>query len=103
MSLLDFHSIYKNFCAIGFFNEADTLEYSSVLIYLDLQTGLYRGLSWHEAALIKWQLKARVNDGGSKATMAKEVTGWESLLRNFMLKSIICCKKIQWLFGLSWG
>jgi hypothetical protein len=78
MSLLDFHSIYKNFRAIGFFNEADTLESSSILIYSDLQTGLYRGLSWHEAALIKWRLKAQVNDGGLKATTAEEVTAGES-------------------------
>jgi hypothetical protein len=33
---------YKtNFHAIGFFNEADTLESSSILIYSDLQTCLF--------------------------------------------------------------
>ncbi len=29
------------FCAIGFFNEADMLESSSMLIYSQLQMGLY--------------------------------------------------------------
>jgi len=33
--------IYFTFRTIGFFNEADTLESSSILIYSELQTGLY--------------------------------------------------------------
>ncbi len=32
------------FCAIGFFNEAATLESSSILIYSQLQVGLYTQL-----------------------------------------------------------
>jgi hypothetical protein len=29
------------FCAVGFFNEADTLESSSILIYLQSMAGFY--------------------------------------------------------------
>jgi len=32
---------YEKFHAIGFFNEADTLESSSILIYSQLQMGFY--------------------------------------------------------------
>jgi hypothetical protein len=46
-----FHTIFR---AIGFFNEADTLESSSMLIYSELQAGLYTRWIWPEAALIKW-------------------------------------------------
>jgi hypothetical protein len=42
------------FRAIGFFNEADTLESSSILIYSELQTGLYTQWCWLEAVSIKW-------------------------------------------------
>ena len=42
------------FCATGFFSEADTLESTSILIYLALKTGLYTQMFWQEAALIKW-------------------------------------------------
>ena len=38
-------------CAAGFFNEADTLS-SSILIFSELQTGLYTQLSWCESTLI---------------------------------------------------
>jgi hypothetical protein len=38
------------FHAIGFFNEAETLESSSILIYSDLPTGLYTQSAWLEAA-----------------------------------------------------
>jgi hypothetical protein len=38
----------------------------STVQYSELQTGLYTGLSWLEIALIKWSLKARVNEGGFK-------------------------------------
>jgi hypothetical protein len=50
-----------NFCAIGVFNEADTLESSSILIYSQLQTGLYIQLCWQDAALIKRYLKGEIN------------------------------------------
>jgi len=39
----------QSFRAIGFFKEADTLESSSILIYSELQTGLYTQLVWREA------------------------------------------------------
>jgi hypothetical protein len=52
---------------MGFFNEADTLESSSKLIYLESQTGLYTQSVWPEAALFKWKLKAGINEGGFKA------------------------------------
>ncbi len=45
------------FCATGFFNEADTLESSSKLIYSQLQTGLYTHIGWREAVLIKTAIK----------------------------------------------
>ncbi len=38
------------FCAVGFFNEADTLESSSLLIYTEIQTDLYTQLVQQEAA-----------------------------------------------------
>ncbi len=40
------------FHAIGFFNEADTFESSSVLIYSELLTGLYTQWFGLDAALI---------------------------------------------------
>jgi len=36
-----FLSCFNYFCAIGFFNEADTLESNSILIYSKLQKRLY--------------------------------------------------------------
>jgi hypothetical protein len=42
------------FRTIGSFNEADTLELRLILIYSELQTGLYTQLGWREATLIKW-------------------------------------------------
>jgi hypothetical protein len=51
MRLLYFH--YTYFRAIGFFNEADTFESSSILIYSELQMGLYTLLGQQEAVLIK--------------------------------------------------
>jgi hypothetical protein len=44
--------------AIGFFNKADMLESSSILIYPKSQTSLYTELGWRKAALIKCKLKA---------------------------------------------
>jgi len=41
------------FCETGFFNEADTLESISILIYSELHTGLYTMIGL-DAALIKW-------------------------------------------------
>jgi hypothetical protein len=43
----------KYFRANGVFNEADTLESSSLLIYSESQIGLYTQLVLLEAALIK--------------------------------------------------
>jgi len=40
-------------CAIGFFNEADTLESSSILIYSESMTGLYTQWIGWGAILIK--------------------------------------------------
>jgi hypothetical protein len=45
------------FRAIGFFDNADTLESSSILIYSELHAGLYTQRIWQDAALIKWLLK----------------------------------------------
>ncbi len=42
------------FHAIGFFNEADTLESSSILIYSELHAGLFTQRIGRDAALIKW-------------------------------------------------
>jgi hypothetical protein len=42
------------FRAIGFFNEADTLESNSILIYLKQWTSLYTRLGMYKAPLIKW-------------------------------------------------
>ncbi len=41
------------FRAMGFFNEADTLESSSIRIYSQLQTWLYAQSGQRDAALIK--------------------------------------------------
>ncbi len=41
------------FCAIGFFNEADTLESSSILIYSELHASLYTKIIGRDDALIK--------------------------------------------------
>jgi hypothetical protein len=41
------------FRATGFFSEADTLESTSILIYLESKTGLNTQMFWQEAALIK--------------------------------------------------
>jgi hypothetical protein len=41
------------FRAMVFFNEADKLESSSILIYLPLQMGLYTQNVWREAGVIK--------------------------------------------------
>jgi hypothetical protein len=43
-----------NFRAIEFFNEADTLESSSILIYSELHAGLYTQRIGQDAAFIKW-------------------------------------------------
>ncbi len=50
-------TVPSTFCAIGFFNEADTLESSSILIYSQLQTGLCTPIGWREAAVIKKVIK----------------------------------------------
>ncbi len=45
--------LFKNatiFCVIVFINEADTLHSSLVLIYSEIQMGLYTQLVWQEAA-----------------------------------------------------
>jgi hypothetical protein len=42
------------FRAIGFFNEADIVESSSILVYSELPKGLYTQLGGHEVALIEW-------------------------------------------------
>ncbi len=39
------------FCAVGFVNEADTFESSSILIYSELQTGLFALLVWRGSHL----------------------------------------------------
>jgi len=49
---LEFFMIF--WCKIGFFKEADTLESSSMLIYSELQMGLYTQWVWLKATLIKW-------------------------------------------------
>ncbi len=41
------------FCIIGLFNEADTLESSSMLIYSEFKTGLYTQWVGRDATLIK--------------------------------------------------
>ena len=38
---------------LGFFNEADTLESSSILIYLFQAQSIYTRKGWHKAILIK--------------------------------------------------
>jgi hypothetical protein len=45
------------FRAIGFYNEADTLEFSSILIYSTSEQSIYTQNGWHKAALIKHKLK----------------------------------------------
>jgi hypothetical protein len=45
------------FVQLGFFNEADTLESSSILIYSELPTVLYTQWFGQDAALIKGRLK----------------------------------------------
>ncbi len=45
------------FRAIGFFNEAGTLESSSKQIYFQSMTGLYTQLGWRDATLIKTVIK----------------------------------------------
>ncbi len=42
---------------LGFFNEADTLESNSVLIYLQSTTGLYTRKVWWDAVYIKMVIK----------------------------------------------
>ncbi len=42
------------FRAVGFFNKADTLESSSILICSELHSGLYTQRIGRDAALIKW-------------------------------------------------
>jgi hypothetical protein len=54
------------FHAIGFFNEADTLESSTILIYSKFQMGLYTQIDWREAAVIKMIIKRCVNEDGIK-------------------------------------
>ncbi len=49
--------VTKYFCAIGVFNEADTLESSAILIYSQLQMGLYAQNGWLEAVVIKTVIK----------------------------------------------
>jgi hypothetical protein len=45
------NSTLSKFRAIGFFNEVGTLEFSSILIYSELQTGLYTQWVWLKAAV----------------------------------------------------
>ncbi len=49
--------LIKLFCAIGFFNEADKPESSSILIYSQLQTGFHTQNGRREAVVIKTVLK----------------------------------------------
>ncbi len=48
-----------NFYAFGFFNEADTLESSSILIYSFQRQGILYTEIWQEAILIKMKLELR--------------------------------------------
>jgi hypothetical protein len=61
------------------FNEADTLESSSILIYSKLQAGLYSQWIRLDAALIKWLLK--VAKQKLKCWAAKE----RQVIMNFVL------------------
>ncbi len=45
--------IEVKFCAAEFFNEADTVVSSSILIYSQLQMGLYTPIGWQEATVVK--------------------------------------------------
>jgi hypothetical protein len=69
------------FCPIGFFNGADTLESSSILIYSKLLTGLFTDLGWREAALIIWLLNTRVNESGLKVRMGEEGKAWKLIAK----------------------
>jgi len=51
--LVHLRSVMLHFQVIGIFNEADTHESTSILIYSKLQMGLYTQLGWQEAVLIK--------------------------------------------------
>ncbi len=42
----------KRAVPLGFYNEADTYETSSILIYSQLQTGLYTQCCWQDSALL---------------------------------------------------
>ena len=50
---VSFKMEYQLFCAMGFFNEADTLESSSILIYSHFRQSLYTQKDWPNAELIK--------------------------------------------------
>jgi hypothetical protein len=45
--------LFIRFRAIGFYNEADTLESSSILIYSQFSQSLYTWKDWQDAELIK--------------------------------------------------
>jgi hypothetical protein len=47
------HCTTYSFCEIGFFNEADTLESSSILIYSHFRQSLFTRKDRHNAELIK--------------------------------------------------
>ncbi len=66
-----------------FFNEADKLESSSMLIYSMLQMGLYTQFVWREAALLKTQIKAWINEGGLKDKYSWGSEGLGKLIMKF--------------------
>jgi hypothetical protein len=47
----------SNFHAIGFFNKADTLESSSILLYYNTEQSINTEMRWHDAALINKIIK----------------------------------------------
>jgi hypothetical protein len=57
----------NKFCEIGFYNEADTLESSSVLIYSQKEQSIYTHGDWHDAVYIKKviTIKALIKSVGS--------------------------------------
>jgi hypothetical protein len=66
--MIKFLDFKKNsfFRATGFFNVADTLESSSILIYSEFWMGLYTQIRWREETLIKTVIKRCVNESGIK-------------------------------------
>ncbi len=57
---LEYQSRLEKFCAIGFFNESDTLQSSSMLIYSALHPGLYTQRIGRDAALINLPLREQL-------------------------------------------